>query len=104
MEHSVGDNDSVSYNYGTRYLDPRTSRWISGDPAMGEYIPGAPINAEVRKSNQNLPGGGGIFNIVNLQVFHYAGNNPVKYIDPDGRDILIATYTSMVLPNQNEIQ
>jgi hypothetical protein len=28
---------------------------------------------------------GGIFNLVNLHVYHYAGNNPVKYVDPDGR-------------------
>jgi hypothetical protein len=52
---------------------------------MGDYLPGAPINEEVRRSNQNLPGQGGVFNLVNLHVYHYAGNNPVKYTDPDGR-------------------
>jgi hypothetical protein len=26
-----------------------------------------------------------VFNYVNLHVYHYAGNNPVKYTDPDGR-------------------
>jgi hypothetical protein len=25
-----------------------------------------------------------VFNYVNLHVYHYAGNNPVKYTDPDG--------------------
>jgi hypothetical protein len=29
---------------------------------------------------------GGVFNVVNLHVYHYAGNNPVKYTDPDGND------------------
>ena len=62
--------------------------WISTDPALGEYIPQAPVNDEIRKNNQNLPGMGGIFNHINSNLYHYAGNNPVKYTDPDGRTIL----------------
>ncbi len=27
---------------------------------------------------------GGVFNSVNLSLYHYAGNNPVKYTDPTG--------------------
>ncbi|MDR1389958.1 MAG: hypothetical protein LBJ31_08280 [Treponema sp.] len=76
---------------GVRYLNPQTSLWLSADPAMGEYIPGAPINDEARERNRNLPGMGGVFNYVNLHAYHYAGNNPVKYTDPDGeRDISVA--------------
>jgi hypothetical protein len=52
---------------------------------MGEYLPGAPASDEARQRNGNLPGQGGVFNLVNLHVYHYAGNNPVKYVDPDGR-------------------
>jgi len=73
--------------YGVRYLDPKTSRWISADPAMGEYVPQAPINDDAKKHNKNLPGMGGVFNYVNFHVYHYAGNNPVKLVDPDGRFI-----------------
>ena len=35
------DEETGLYYYGARYLDPKTSRWLSADPAMGEYIPRA---------------------------------------------------------------
>jgi RHS repeat-associated protein len=79
------DAETGLYYYGARYLDPKTSRWLSGDPALGEYFPSAPVNDEAKKHNQNLPGMGGVFNYVNLHAYHYAGNNPVKYVDPDGK-------------------
>ena len=84
---SKGEETGVNY-YGARYLDPKYSRWLSGDPALGDYIPKAPIDDEAKKHNENLPGMGGVFNVVNLHLYHYAGNNPVKYTDPDGRDII----------------
>jgi len=34
-----------------------------------------------------LSGLGGVFNIINMHAYHYAGNNPVKYVDPDGREV-----------------
>ena len=73
------DEETGLYYYGARYLDPKYSRWLSGDPALGEYIPSP--GTEPNK----IAGMGGVYNTINLHVYHYAGNNPVKYTDPDGR-------------------
>ena len=80
------DEETGLYYYGARYLDAKYSRWLSTDPAVGEYIPVAPTDDNTRKHNEKLPGMGGVFNVVNFQLYHYAGNNPVKYTDPDGRE------------------
>lgn len=77
-----------------RYLDPGTSRWLSADPAFWEYMAGP--NA----------GAGGIYNQVNFNLYHYAGNNPVKYIDPDGRILKVKggiMYRMSVMNNLREI-
>jgi RHS repeat-associated protein len=73
------DIETGLYYYGARYLDPKISRWLSGDPALGEYVP------QAGRQSGGLPGMGGVYNTTNLHVYHYGGNNPVKYIDPNGR-------------------
>jgi len=72
------DEETGLYYYGARYLDPMYSIWISPDPALGDYLPTAGAD------NSSLSGMGGVFNSVNMQLYHYAGNNPVRYSDPDG--------------------
>ena len=66
------DEETGLYYYGARYLDPKYSRWLSGDPALGEYVSGTE------------KGEGGIYNGINFNLYHYANNNPVKYTDPNG--------------------
>ena len=90
------DAETGLYYYGARYLDPRTSRWLSGDPAIyeGDYLPGP------GRDPSKLGGMGGVYNIINLHAYHYGANNPIKYVDPDGRCGEIATTTSWTVSDQ----
>jgi hypothetical protein len=59
MNTTARDKEVYSTDYGARYLNPRTSRWLSTCPAMGGYVPQAPVNDKVREHSRNLPGMGG---------------------------------------------
>ena len=68
------DEETGLYYYGARYLDAKYSRWLSTDPAVKDYMSGTSA------------GEGGIYNTVNFSLYHYAGNNPIRYVDPNGRE------------------
>ena len=85
------DQETGLYYYGARYLDPKYSMWISTDPALGEYIP--EMGKGNAKDSGSLPGMGGVYNHINFHLYHYAGNNPVKYTDPDGRSGKLTIYS-----------
>jgi hypothetical protein len=73
------------------------SRWISTDPALaeGKYFPKSnDYDTEhdfywylQQDGSKKLPGIGGVFNAVNMDVYHYAGQNPVRFIDQKGEDV-----------------
>jgi RHS repeat-associated protein len=67
------DTATNLYYYGARYYDPMIGRFVTPDPILAAYI-------------QN----GGVFEPVNLNLYHYAANNPLIYVDPNG---LLSTIT-----------
>lgn len=54
-----------SYDFGARMYDPRIGKWLSVDPMQAKYP--------------------------DMSPFNFANNNPIYYIDPDGRDGKAAT-------------
>ena len=66
------DEETGNYYIGARYLQPQTCRWLSCDSALGEYL--------IPDKNKKY----GVFDYINLNLYHYGHNNPIKYTDPDG--------------------
>ena len=61
--------------------------WQSTDPALEEYLPEAPTWAEPKPRWRDLPSGGGVSRPINLAVYTYAHQNPVRLVDPDGNQV-----------------
>jgi RHS repeat-associated protein len=73
------DEETGLYYYGARYYDPRTSIWISVDPiALYDPI----MNKEHFIDGQH---NGGVYNSFNLAVYSYCYQNPIKLVDPNGK-------------------
>ncbi len=65
------DQETGLIYHGARYYDPRTSVWQSPDPILVTYLDGKPNY--------------GVLHAPNLNLYAYTYQNPVRYIDPDGR-------------------
>jgi RHS repeat-associated protein len=57
------DEETGLYYYGARYYDARVSLWLGADPMQERYP--------------------------NISTYEYCANNPIKYIDPDGKFVSI---------------
>ena len=73
------DEATQLYYYGARYMDPKTSIWLSVDP-LAVYSP--VMETEFYGDGQH---NGGVFYSGNLNPYIYTYQNPIKYIDPNGK-------------------
>ena len=70
MDNEVKENPTTGtsgvgnhYDYGARGYDPRSGRWWSVDPLFKKYP--------------------------SISSYTYVANNPIIYVDPDGREIVV---------------
>jgi RHS repeat-associated protein len=84
------DEETGLYYFGARYYDPRTSLWVSADPAVEKYFPKLVDQLAAEKAGnkfdpeKRLPAGGGVFSSVNLGLYSYSANSPLTIVDPNG--------------------
>lgn len=79
------DSETGYYYYGARYYNPRLSVWYGVDP-LATWDP--VMETEFYGNGQH---NGGVYNSGNLNPYIYCYQNPVKYIDPNGKQSYFMT-------------
>jgi len=62
------DEETGLYYYGARYLNPMDAMWLSVDPLFEKYV--------------------------GMSPYVYCAGNPVKFIDPDGKEAILVIWTT----------
>ena len=73
------DSETNLTYFGARYLDMKTSLWLNTDPLSG-YNPIQETEHYIDGQHNN-----GVFNPMNHNTYGYTYNNPVIYVDPNGK-------------------
>ena len=76
------DQETNLTYFGARYLDMKTSLWLNTDPLSG-YNPIQETEHYIDGQHNN-----GVFNPMNMATYSYTYQNPIKWVDPNGKQAL----------------
>jgi len=79
------DEETGLYYFGARYLDSKAGRFAAVDPVRAVDVLGS-------KTNESL-----LLNPQQLNLFGYGLNNPCRYLDPNGRTVLLKGNVEQVM-------
>jgi RHS repeat-associated protein len=82
------DEESGLYYYGARYYDPRISIWASVDP-LANFNPFMDSEFYIDGDHN-----GGVFNHFNHNSYGYCYQNPVRLIDPNGKQVDVVYFNT----------
>jgi RHS repeat-associated protein len=93
--------DTGYYYYGARYYNPKISNWLSVDP-IALYDP-------IQQTEHYIDGehNGGYYNPKNMSVYGYTYQNPIVWVDPNGKQVFAVHGTwakSNTFKNQKGIE
>jgi RHS repeat-associated protein len=83
------DPETGMYYFGARDYDARISRWISADRAFESYLPKGNNDFDSNhdyyyhtkhEKVTELPGHGGIFRPINIDLYRFCSNNPIRIL------------------------
>ncbi|CAM4038092.1 RHS repeat-associated core domain-containing protein [Flavobacterium branchiophilum] len=84
------DEESGLYYYGARYYDPRISIWASVDP-LANYNPFMDDEFYIDGDHN-----GGLENSFNHSIYSYYYQNPLRLIDPNGKQVDVIDFIPVV--------
>lgn len=91
------DEETGLYYYGARYYSPREQVWSSVDP-LALYDP-------VKEVEHYIDGehNGGVYYSSNLNVYGYTYQNPIRYVDPNGKQTEVTNTGTIFNADKNTV-
>ena len=80
------DEETGLVYYGARYYNPRESVWLSVDP-IALYDPVMQTEHYIDGEHNN-----GYFNPKNTSIYGYCYQNPILYVDPNGKQVYFTKF------------